>query len=354
MVTRVAATTCLSPPPDARTSQVQDEHRKAPVDVTGPLNALEAERYCEELRTFAFEELGGPRWMQQHEFLTKLNIQAHVNAAQQRDEFVLEAFVLHEKIPLLIRELIVCELWKQNGYPLLREYLGKQNSIKGYLLIYHEAVIINLLEALLYHKEACDAAGDLVVELCDYAHRKLVWLHNTPPPPRPKDKEALKAQLMKETQEEYLVAQERSIATSAPPRPDLASARCRPRARMDTCACFVRTARQSTPSAAVRSHIVVRSHVAVRSNVVADCAISCLSIMRFMTDHLAALPLAVTARLLDTYDLLMLLSPILEVKPWQSNGDDGEQRRFINGMWQRVPDAELNKMHKAEAQVPIP
>jgi hypothetical protein len=52
--------------------------------------------------------------MKQHEFLQKLNLQAHVNASQQRDEFVLEAMILHEKLPLIIRELIASELWKQN------------------------------------------------------------------------------------------------------------------------------------------------------------------------------------------------------------------------------------------------
>lgn len=274
------------------------EQTTNPTDVVGPLNALEAERYCEELRTFSFEELGGSRWLLQHEFLTKLNMQAHVNAAQQRDEFVLEAFLLHEKLPLIIRELIACELWKQNAYPLLREYLGKNNSIKGYLLIYHESILTNLLEALLYHKEACDASGDLIVELCDYVHRKLVWLLNTPPPERPKDKEALKAQLMKETQEDYLLAQERSISM--------------------------------------------------------NCAVACLSIVRFLTDHLSSVPLAVTARLLDTYDILMLLCPLLEIKPWQSDGEDGDIRRFVNGQWQRVPEAEQSKMHKCEAQATYP
>ena len=72
----------------------------------GPINALEADRYVEELKPFAFKEMGDARWMSQHEFLTKLNLQAHVNASHMRDEFVLEAVVLHEKLPLIIRELI--------------------------------------------------------------------------------------------------------------------------------------------------------------------------------------------------------------------------------------------------------
>ena len=50
------------------------------------------------------------------------------------------------------------------------------NSIKGYLLLYQEGVLTNLLEAMLYHKQGCEACGDLVVELVDYCHRKLMFL----------------------------------------------------------------------------------------------------------------------------------------------------------------------------------
>ena len=78
--------------------------------------------------------------------------------------------------------------------PLIKDWLSEHNSIKGYLLLFQEGVLANLLEAMLYHKQACEAAGDLIVELVDYCHRKLVWLLNKPPPPRPSDPEELKKQ----------------------------------------------------------------------------------------------------------------------------------------------------------------
>lgn len=120
----------------------------AVADAVGPLNALEADRYIEELRTFAFDEMGCAAWVTQHEWLQQLNVQAHVNASQQRDEFVVEGLLLHEKLPVLVRELIASELWKLNVFPLLKDWLAKNNSIKGYLLLYHEAVIANLLETV--------------------------------------------------------------------------------------------------------------------------------------------------------------------------------------------------------------
>jgi hypothetical protein len=210
----------------------------AAADTVGPLNAYEADRCVEDLCTFSFEQIGSHKWMTQHEALEKLNVQTHINASQQRDEFVMEALVLHEKIPLLIRELVSTELWKENVFPLVHEFLSAENSIKGYMLLYHEAVLINLLESVLYHKQACEAAGDMIVELTDYCHRKLVWLLSAPAPERSADPQELKAQLIAEGQQDYLTKQAEAIRRSS--------------------------------------------------------ALYCLSIVRFLTDHMAELPLSVT------------------------------------------------------------
>ena len=266
-------------------------------DAVGPLNALEAERYVEELRTFSFEQMGSANWVTQHEWLQQLNAQAHVNASQQRDEFVVEALLLHEKMPLLIRELVACELWKLNVFPLLKGHLEKHNSVKGYLLCYHEAVLSNLLETTLFHEDAAEAAGDLIVELADYCHRKLVWLMNYRGGPTPvmRDPEARKQQVMKETEEEYLAKQTECI--------DLSS------------------------------------------------ALYALSITRFLAERLPKLPLALCTRLLDTYDILMVLAPLLERKPWEHTAADGTLHRFEQGQWVPCGADARRSMAKSEAQV---
>ena len=41
---------------------------------------------------------------------------------------------------------------------------------------YHEASVLNLLEVMLYHRTACMAADDVLVELIDYCYRKFVSL----------------------------------------------------------------------------------------------------------------------------------------------------------------------------------
>ncbi|EOD24555.1 hypothetical protein EMIHUDRAFT_64844, partial [Emiliania huxleyi CCMP1516] len=275
----------------------RDDRRTQAETAVGPLNALEADRIVEGLRTFRFPEMGGPAWMAQHEALQQLNMQAHINASQSRDEFVVDALVLHEKLPLLVRELLACELWKQNAYPLLRDFIAREASVKGrtppactprtprYLLLFHEA--------------ACEAAADVLPELVDYCHRKVVWLlafQYKPPPARPADKEELKRVLMKELEEsDHLETQGRTIDLST--------------------------------------------------------ALYALSLVRFLAEQLGKLPLGVATRLLDTYDIMMLLCPLLEAKPWEHRGDDGTLRRFVQGQWVVCSEADRRCMAKSEAQV---
>lgn len=55
-------------------------------------------------------QFGAPAWLEQHEAVEQLNLQAHLNAQAHADEFVKEALVLHDKLGLLVRELLAAEV----------------------------------------------------------------------------------------------------------------------------------------------------------------------------------------------------------------------------------------------------
>ena len=38
------------------------------------------------------------RWLQQHEYIEKINMQAVINATNQEDEFIKEFLITHEKV----------------------------------------------------------------------------------------------------------------------------------------------------------------------------------------------------------------------------------------------------------------
>ncbi|KAB1264704.1 Zinc finger MYND domain-containing protein 10 [Camelus dromedarius] len=115
----------------------------------------EADLLVRGLRSFQLREMGSEGWNQQHENLEKLNMQAILDATASQGEPIQELLVTHGKIPTLVEELIAVEMWKQKVFPVLcrLEDFKPQNTFPIYMVIHHEASIINLLETVFFHKE---------------------------------------------------------------------------------------------------------------------------------------------------------------------------------------------------------
>ena len=90
----------------------------------------------------------------------------------------MDAFVTHDKITMLVNDLLTAETWKAKLLPLILSDVAGMSSIKSYLCLYHEASICNLLEVMLYHRTACEGSEDALVELIDYCYRKFVNMTN--------------------------------------------------------------------------------------------------------------------------------------------------------------------------------
>ena len=142
------------------------------------LSPFEAEHLISNLEDIDLKEYGSKAWFRQHETLDRLNIQAHKNAMGASDEFVMDAFVTHDKITMLVNDLLTAETWKAKLLPLILSDVAGMSSIKSYLCLYHEASICNLLEVMLYHRTACEGSEDALVELIDYCYRKFVNMTN--------------------------------------------------------------------------------------------------------------------------------------------------------------------------------
>ncbi|KAK2563462.1 Zinc finger MYND domain-containing protein 10 [Acropora cervicornis] len=118
------------------------------------LFATEAELFIEQLKTYPLKEIGSAKWMSQHEFIEKLNMQAIISASSQTDEFVKEFLITLEKIPTLIHELLAVELWKQKVFSkILDSGFNPHTTLPVYFVLFHEATVVSLLETILYHKE---------------------------------------------------------------------------------------------------------------------------------------------------------------------------------------------------------
>ena len=84
------------------------------------------------------------RWFKQHETLDRLNIQAHKNAMNSSDEYVMESFVTFDKMKTLIYDLLMTEVWKEELYPLLKKELNEVNSIRSYMAVSKSTLFLSL------------------------------------------------------------------------------------------------------------------------------------------------------------------------------------------------------------------
>jgi hypothetical protein len=103
------------------------------------LSVWEAEHLVKDLIPFSISDVGSEEWMKQHENLEKLNIQAHHNAQTKHDEYVYEAFLSLNKLPLLVHDLLVIEAWREKIFPqfLKEDLVDEQMSLKIYMVVCH-------------------------------------------------------------------------------------------------------------------------------------------------------------------------------------------------------------------------
>ncbi|XP_058955157.2 zinc finger MYND domain-containing protein 10-like [Pocillopora verrucosa] len=257
------------------------------------LLASEAELYIEELKTYSLKEIGSPKWMSQHEYIEKLNMQAIISASSQADEFIKELLITLEKIPVLIHELLAVELWKDKVFPKILELgFNPTTTLPIYFVLFHEATVISLLETILYHKEACEAAGDSILDLADYCLRRI----------------------------SLLIAQHDEVSSNG----ELTDS-------SDDLSSIEELKKQDK---------TIFFTVCVKS----------VSILRYITDSLSSLPLSVTTRLLNTHNTPVVLVQLVENPPWIKR-DKGKLKKFIDNAWKEISERERLQLSKTEGQV---
>ncbi|XP_034534600.1 zinc finger MYND domain-containing protein 10 [Notolabrus celidotus] len=255
----------------------------------------EAEGFVQSLETFSLKEVGSTRWFKQHEYIEKLNMQAILHASAMHNEFVKEFLVSHGKIPVLVHEMILVEVWKHKVFPILCQLkdFNPKNTFHLYMVLHHEATIINLLETIMFHKDSCEAADDSVLDLVDYCHRKLTLL-------------ACKA-----TQEGKTSHGKHKLSGTA---------------------VMSSIEELQSQSAALEFEISLKA----------------MSVLRYITDHTDSI--SVINRMLCTHNMPCVLVQLLDCCPW-SRCREGVVEKYINGKWQKIPPEDLLKMTKLDGQV---
>merc|ERR1712178_393433 len=244
------------------------------------------------------KSIGSLKWIEQHCVIDRLNVQAHHCVQNQTDEFVVEALMSFDKLPLLVHELALNETWKAKALPSLREDLEDLRSgFKPYLIMYQEAVLANLLEACLFSETATQAVGESgLVELVDWCTRKVTYLNSMS---------------FDEIEEPHKIKTAKDYAEEPGPS--------------------VETQRRELEF---------------------QCCMTALSILRFLSEHMTKLDLGVMSRIISPNDLPMQLVPLLDVAPWAYRSKpNGALKTFVDGKWETQDEADYLRLNKYQAQV---
>ncbi|XP_023209460.1 zinc finger MYND domain-containing protein 10-like [Centruroides sculpturatus] len=254
------------------------------------LLAPEAEARIKSLQIFDVASVGSTRWLQQHEHLVKLSMQAVKSVISREDEFIKEFFISYDKITVLIHELICIEVWKEKVfYQLIEDRFEPTSNIFLYTVLYHEVTLVTLLEAFLYYEEAVECISSVVIDLLDYCARKLTWL----------------------------------------------------------CSCynknkaFTESETKSGMDDLIKQENVLNFEISMKV----------LSVVGFLTEHYSVLPLSTLHRLLSTHDFPIFLITILEMKPWLQSHSNEKCKKYFEGKWIEVDAEERLKLTKTEGQV---
>jgi len=289
--------------------KIEDE-QTVPSNLPIILHAMDVERYVEELKSFTLEEVGSKAWMEQHRILEKLNLQAHQNALTNSDEYVMEAFLTFNKLPVLIHDLLLIEAWKTHVYPLLVDELAGKNNMRLYFILYHEATVVNLFEVFFYYKHVCESIGEKMLEMADYIARKLARLNDPTYNFRDCD----------------LTATGPSGAGDDP----AAAAKS-----------YAAQLEARTPIDELTQHW---KQIEFRTS------IACVGLARFLSEYADVLPLSTISRITDTHDYLMMLIPLIENPPWTRRLENKKWQKLIDQKWQIVAPIDLLKITKLEGQ----
>jgi hypothetical protein len=257
------------------------------------ISPAEADLLVRGLRPIAVSDIGSSQWKEQREAIEQLNMCAHSNAALKKDDFVKSFLLEHEKLVVLLHELLAMEAWRHNVLPSVqREIVDNPSAV--YMYGYYESVLVNLLECLMFYEEVVVGFGDDILELIDYLWRQL----------------------------SALFAEGRTVNDIDPP--------------IDP-----KKLQEEDPVKHLQRQL--RATGAVRT-------MGCVSCLWFIVDRTSSLSMAVMNSLLIKNDLVVGLSEIIVLQPWMRRGP-GEVQKFIGGQFTKVPMEDMLRICPPEAHL---
>ncbi|XP_021207310.2 zinc finger MYND domain-containing protein 10 isoform X2 [Bombyx mori] len=263
------------------------------------LNALDAgelDLFVESMEPSRIDSIGNQAWVDWHIRLQKLNQQAVLEASSMREELTKETLISCGKLPVLVYEAICIQVWKIKIYPQIVKLEPAPNNTFGlYMVLYHEAAAVGLLETVLFHEDGATCISEIAIDLLQYALDQLtalLALINTGylKPISVNDIEC-------ESPIEELERQKRDLQF--------------------------------------------------------DISMRCISIVRYLAEHMevAGIGASISTNIYKTHDVPSLLCHLITQEPWKRSNEQGEMQIFNFGRWCKPTTEDLTQLHRSEAQL---
>ncbi|KAL1488056.1 hypothetical protein ABEB36_015425 [Hypothenemus hampei] len=239
----------------------------------------EIELYVETMVPQDLRNLGSEQWLDWHYRLQKLNQEAAVEASQLKEEHVKEAMVSFGKAKILVHEAICINIWK---FKVLPRLLKLEPQPESTFIAY----------SILYHEGVSVSLLELVMfhaNCCEALEDSSLDLLD------------------------YACGTVSQLLSVKPTDPKF---------------------HKENPEEELMRQ---------RSNLSFEIGIRCLTILRYLTENIASLPISVSSGLYTTYDVPVLLTEILLVRPWIKN-----KKVYVTSKWK---DWDGEQLPQSDAQV---
>ena len=281
-----------------------------------------------KIKEISFEKIGSAEFIQHHAYLSKLNMQEMKNILTGGEDIIMTQFINHDKLKLLIKELYTINTFKEKVYPTIKDKIIILSSIKTYFILYHEAVIVNLLENFLYSITACQASEDYLVDVIEYCY-KMISKYISYKMKNPNDTQNYgnnSSLFGNSTEEEGLSLEEK-----------------------------IKKINEQVKDKTNDIKEMEEKYKEIEFQI----AMSCINILRYISDHLEQLPFPVRHHMMNVKDVPVLFVTLMELRPWRRKvmkyNDKTKKKEEIEEIYENNNWTSLmeHKYPKLEAQILI-
>ena len=281
-----------------------------------------------KINEISFETIGSAEFIQHHAYLNKINMQEMKNILTGGEDIIMTQFIDHDKLKLLIKELYIINTFKEKIYPTIKDKIIKLCSIKTYFILYHEAVLVNLIENFLYSITACQAAEDYLVDVIEYAYKMI---------------SKYVAYKMKNPDDTLNYGNNSSLFGDN---------------KVDEELSLEEKIKKINEQVKDKENDIKEMEQKYKE-IEFGIAMSCINILRYISDHLEQLPFPVRHHMMNVKDVPVLFVTLMELRPWRRKVvkfDEKTKKKeeieeiYENNNWTSLI---VHKFPKLEAQVLI-